>query len=168
MQTVSEWDARRKGRSQKAVCFNCRQNLDDDRFRIPAGACESCFPSLGSLPEEKLAEYLEYLAVPAAILSPDLTVQLANTLFLEALGHDAVGRRSGEALSCMYTAMLGRCGETVACILCSLKRSVETTMASGEGLRDVAVSFPHKEEIRKTLTIATEKMGSSVLVLMTP
>jgi hypothetical protein len=147
--------------SRQNVCFNCRQDLDDE-FRALAGACESCFPSLGSLPAEKLAEYLEYVT----ILSPDLTVTLANTLFREALGHDAIGRRSGEALSCMYTAMLGRCGETVACILCSLKRSVEQTIASGEGLRDVAVSFPHKEEMRKTLTITTEKMGSSVLVLM--
>ena len=118
------------------------------------------------MPGEKLVEYLEYVTVPAAILSPDLTVTLANTLFREALGHDTIGRRSGEALSCMYTAMLGRCGETVACLLCSLKRSVERTFASGEGLRDVAVSFPHKEEMRKTITIATEKLGSSVLVLM--
>jgi hypothetical protein len=163
---VSKQGTRRKGRSAQAVCFTCRQDLDDDGFRTLAGACESCFPSLGSLPEEKLAAYLEHVTVPAAILSPDLTVTLANSLFREALGHDAIGRRSGEALSCMYTAMLGRCGETVACMLCSLKRSVERTIASGEGLRDVAVSYPHKEEMRKTLTITTEKLGSSVLVLM--
>jgi hypothetical protein len=151
----------------RKVCFNCQQDLEEgDEFRALAGACQTCFESLGSMPEDRRVEYLEHLAVPAAILSPDLTVLLANGLFRDTLGHDSIGLRSGDALSCMYTAVLGRCGETVACMLCSLKRSVERTLASGEGLRDVPLSFPHRDEVRKTLTITTERMGSSVLLLM--
>jgi hypothetical protein len=151
------------------VCYNCLQSLDEtDDFRIRTGACDTCFRLLASSPEDKLVDYLESLGVPAAVLSQDLTVLLANTRFRKTLGHDGIGLRGGEALDCMYSEMLGRCGETVACILCSLKRAVEQTLRSGEGMRDVPMSFPHKEEVRRTLAITTERVGSSVLVLMVP
>jgi hypothetical protein len=153
----------------RTVCYNCSRSLDEkDAFRVHTGACDECFISLGSSADEELAAYLETVRVPAAILSQDLTVLLANARFRKTLGHDGIGLRGGEALDCMYSEMLGRCGETVACILCSLKRAVEHTLTSGEGLRGVSMSFPHKEEVRRTLAITTERLGASVLVLMVP
>ena len=79
---------------------------------------------------------------------------------------EIAGHRLGEVLECMYAPILGRCGETVACLVCRLKRSVETTWVTGEGLRGVPFSFPHKEEGRKTFRITTEIVSGAVLLLM--
>jgi hypothetical protein len=136
---------------------------------ILTGACEQCFNALLSSRGEKLSAYLESLAIPAALLSNDQTVLESNTSFQEmAFRHDIVGSKIGEMLACMYAPLLGRCGETVACLLCSLKKSVEHTWLTGEGLREVPLSFPHKAETRKTFTITTEKVSGAVLVMMGP
>jgi hypothetical protein len=82
------------------------------------------------------------------------------------LAEDKAGLRVGEVLGCMYAQTLGRCGDTVACMLCKLKNTVEHTLLTGEGLRGVQMSYPHKEQARKTFTIKTEKFGQAVLVIL--
>ena len=78
------------------------------------------------------------------------------------------GVEIGEVLDCMYTPLLGLCGETVPCLLCKVRNSVERTWLTGEGLRDVPFSFPHKVESRRAYAITTEKAGDSILLLMEP
>jgi hypothetical protein len=118
--------------------------------------------------DRKVADYLETLNVPAALLSTDQTVLLSNSLLQRIQrGHDETGLRVGEMLGCMYTQTLGRCGETVACILCKLKKTVEHTLLTGQGLQGVQMSYPHKTQARKTFMITTEKMGRAVLVMLT-
>jgi hypothetical protein len=79
---------------------------------------------------------------------------------------DAVGLKIGAALECMYSPILGRCSETVACLVCRLKQSVESTWSTRQELRGVPFSFPHKAEGRKTFAITTVRVGSQVLLLL--
>ena len=154
----------------RAVCFRCKRSLEPgDELRILTGACAQCFNALLSAGGEQLSSYLESLATPAALLANDQTVLESNSSFQKmTLAHDIVGSKVGEILDCMYAPLLGRCGETIACMLCSLKRSVEHTWLTGEGLREVQLSLPHKAESRKTFRIITEKVNGAVLVLMGP
>ena len=124
-------------------------------------------PSVAFSHGQKISEYLETLDVPAALLALDQTILLSNSRLqrIRPGGEDA-GLRVGEALGCMYTQTLGPCGETVACILCKLKNTVEHTLLTGEGLRGVQMSYPHQSQARRTLSITTEKMGSAVLVML--
>jgi hypothetical protein len=150
------------------MCFRCRQSLDaHDELRSVTRTCGQCFGILLSGRDERLAHFLESLAVPAVLLAPDQTVLASNSRFQDmAHAHEITGVRVGEALGCMYTSTLGMCGETVACLLCRLKRSVEQTWATGEGLRGVPMSYPHSQDARRAFTVMTEKVGDAVLLMI--
>ncbi len=152
----------------QTICFGCRRILEqEDELHVLAKACDTCFTTVLSSRDETLSAYLESLEVPAALVSHDQTILQSNSLF-KGIASDrvVVGVRLGEALDCMYAPLLGSCGETVPCLLCKLKRSVEHTWHTGEGLRDVPFSFPHKAQSRRTFNISTEKVGTAVLLLM--
>jgi len=140
-----------------------------DSLRFLTRTCEPCFNLLMSSRDDSLASYLESLGVPAALVAEDHTVLFANSRFqaLKTDGH-VLGMRIGQVLGCMYSPLLGGCGETVACLLCSLRRSVEQTMRTGEGLRGVPVSYPHRDDMRRTFSVTTQRTGDTVLVLLEP
>ena len=149
-------------------CYGCRLSLDhSDHLRRVTQACESCFSTLLSSDNGSLPAYLESLPYPAALVTPAHTVLVANRQF-QSLQQDkaVVGQQVGDVLECMYAPLLGRCGQTVACILCSLRRAVELTWTTGEGLRGVSMSYPHKVETRKSVNVTTEKVGQAVLVIL--
>jgi hypothetical protein len=152
------------------VCYGCRLSLDhSDHLRRVTRACESCFNDLMSSRRSDLPEYLNALASPAALVTPDHTVLFANSEFRRLqIDKTVIGQQVGDVLECMYAPLLGRCGETVACILCSLRRAVERTWLTGEGLRGVPVSYPHRVVARKTMTVTTERVGDAVLVVLEP
>jgi len=150
------------------VCYGCNHSLDHtDPLRRASKACEACLHDLVSSTRTNLAQYLESLDHPAALLRQDHTVMVANQRFRSLQVDKAViGEPVGDVLGCMYAPLLGRCGETVACILCSLRRAVETTWLTGTGLREVPMSYPHKAEKRRSVTVTTEKVGHAVLVIL--
>ena len=154
----------------QSACFRCMRSLDDnDHLRFLTRTCEPCFNLLVSGRNRALSDYLESLAVPAALLAQDHTVLFANHHFQDMrLGMDVLGLRVGQVLGCMYSPLLGSCGETVTCILCSLRRSVEETQLTGQGLRDVPIAYPHKEDVRRTFSITTQKVGDAVLLMLEP
>lgn len=152
----------------QTLCIRCMRGLEkEDELHLLTRTCEKCFNAVLSSRIETVSDYLESLRIPAALIAQDQTVLSSNGRFQKMAPHrEIVGHRLGEVLECMYAPILGRCGETVACLVCRLKRSVETTWVTGEGLRGVPFSFPHKEEGRKTLSITTEIVGGAVLLLM--
>lgn len=152
----------------QATCYGCSRALaEEDDLRRLTRVCESCFDDLLSSRNGKLSAYLESLEIPAALLSLEQTVIDSNSSFQRMASTGiVVGRRLGAILDCMYAPLLGLCGETVPCLLCKVKRSIEHTWQTGKGLREVPFSFPHKVEARKTLLITTEKTGDAVLLLM--
>jgi ferredoxin len=152
------------------VCFSCRRPLEPgDDLRLMRKACGQCFSTILSSSSEKLSAYLESLDGPAALLSEEQVILVSNSFFQKMTSNrEVVGRKVGEVLECMYTPLLGSCGETVACGLCKLKISVEHTSLTGEELRKVTLSVPHKAEARRTFTITTGIVGGAVLLVMAP
>lgn len=149
-------------------CFGCGQSLEQtDRFQLLAQLCKPCLNSLVFASGISLSVYLESRPHPAALLAHDHTVLLANSLFRAMrLDQEVVGIRAGEVIGCLYASTLGRCGETEVCILCSLRRAVDQTWRTGEGLRGIPMNYPHRAAGRKTVEITTEKIGDAVLVVM--
>jgi hypothetical protein len=115
---------------------------------------------------KRLSGHMESLDTPAAILAQDYTILLANSRFRKRVSREVVGLTVGEVMNCSYSALLGRCGETVACLLCTLKKSVDHTWLTGEGLRGIQMSYPHKAAARRTSIITTVKVGDGVLLLL--
>jgi hypothetical protein len=154
----------------QSECFRCMRSLDEsDHLRFLTRTCEPCFNLLVSSRNQELSDYLESLALPAALLAPNHVVLLANRHFQEMkVGEDVLGLRVGQVLGCMYSPLLGTCGDTVACMLCALRRSVEETQVTGQGLRGVPVAYPHKEDVRRAFTITTQKAGDAVLLMLEP
>jgi len=154
----------------QTVCFNCRQSLEEgDKLHSLTQACATCFATVLSTQDERLTSYLECLDHPAALVAPDLSILFANSRFLKTMaGHEPAGLRVGEALNCTYAQALGQCGETVPCILCHLKQAVDQTWQTGQGLRGIPMSYPHKKLARKTYSITTEKVREGVLLLLAP
>ena len=146
------------------------RSLDEkDHLRFLTRTCEPCFNVLLSSRDQSLAEYLESLKLPAALLAQDHSVLFANRLFQGfKVGSDVLGLRVGDVLGCMYAPLLGRCGETVTCILCALRRSIEETQRTGQGLRGVSISYPHREDQRRAYSITTQKAGDAVLLMLEP
>ena len=151
----------------ETICIRCKQILNEvDSLGTLTRTCENCFRVLVSADDSRWPDYLELLDVPAAILHPDHTILLSNSRFQKMTSSSFGGVRIGERLECLYTRNLGRCGETIACQLCWLKRSVDHTWDTGEGLREVRVAYPHKTAVRKALTVSTEKIGNAVLLII--
>jgi len=160
-----------KGRGMgQTVCFNCRQSLEGgDKLHSLTRACDNCFVTIVSTQDERLTGYLESLDHPAALVAPDLSILFANGRFLKTVSHhETAGLRVGEALDCTYAQALGQCGETVPCILCHLKQAVDQTWLSGQGLRGIPMSYPHKKLARNTFSITTEKVREGVLLFLEP
>jgi hypothetical protein len=148
------------------VC--CMRSLEnEEELHVLLRTCRTCFSRILSSRDAAVADYLESLLMPAALVARDQTVLSANGRFQGmAASREVVGLKLGEALECMYTPVLGACGDTVACLLCRLKRAVESTLLTGEGLRGASFSFPHKAEGRRSYSIVTEIVAGAVLLLM--
>lgn len=152
------------------LCARCMRSLEnEEELHVLIRTSRKCFFTVLASRDSVVAAYLESLRMPAALVAQDQTVLSANGKFQGmATNGSVVGLKLGEALECMYTPILGRCGDTVACLLCRLKRAVESTWITGKGLRGVAFSFPHKAEGRRSYSIMTEIVAGAVLLLVGP
>jgi len=139
---------------------------EEDKLHLETQALATRSSPVLSSHDKKLSGHMESLNSPAAIVAQDYTILLANKRFRKKVSHEVVGLRVGEAMNCSYSAVLGRCGETVACLLCTLKKSVDHTLLTGEGLRGMRMSYPHKAEAQRTSIITTVKVGDGVLLLL--
>ena len=155
-------------RMDQTNCFGCGRGLEQtDRFQRLSQLCEPCLNSLVFASGISPSVYLESRSHPSALLARDHTVLFANSLFRALrLDQKVVGLRVGEVIGCLYAPTLGRCRETEVCILCSLRRAVDQTWRTGEGLRGIPMNYPHKTVGRKAVEITTEKIGDAVLVIM--
>ena len=105
------------------------------------------------------------MGVPAALISRDHTVLLANAL-MHKLSRTAVvphETRIGELLGCRYALFHGSCGETFACPLCGIRRLVELSRLTGEQLADVPTTV-RQVVATPQYAITAERAGEAVLL----
>ncbi len=150
----------------EGICSRCGQGLSATHDIFLAALRETCFTFLLSTRTEELAECLDSLEGPAAIIARDHTLLLSNDLLGRDSGTDAEKPRIGEVLDCVNAALLGRCGETMACFLCGIRKSIEHTLKTGERLFRYQTSVQKRSGANQIFMITTEKAGGTVLLII--
>jgi len=148
------------------ICSRCGEELSENSDVFLAALRKTCFNFLLSSCREKLVDCLDSLDKPAAILACNHTVILSNELLEDSSKLEAGKPRIGEVLNCVNAALLGRCGETVGCFLCGLRKLVKHTQRTGEKLSDMRVNLQNRSGANQTLLLSTEKAGSGVLIII--
>ncbi len=148
------------------ICSRCGKDLSANHDIFLAEVRETCFNFLLSSRDDRLAECLDSVDWPAAILARDHTVLLSNDLLRESSNAEAGDQRIGEVLGCINAALLGKCGETFACFLCGIRKSIEHTITTGEKLHGYETSLQKRSGANQALRITTEKAGDAVLLVI--
>ncbi|HUI70410.1 MAG TPA: hypothetical protein VL354_07790 [Spirochaetia bacterium] len=151
----------------EAVCRHCGMDAtasDDflDKVR------ETCFNFLVCSRDERILQCLDTLNWPAALVAADHSVLLGNELLVGSPGVDVGELRIGDILGCVNAALLGKCGQTVACFLCGIRKSVEHSLRTGETIRRFLVSFQKRSGANQSFLITAEKAGENVLMIIEP
>ncbi|HEY9593856.1 MAG TPA: hypothetical protein VHE79_05220 [Spirochaetia bacterium] len=126
--------------------------------------CAPCSRTLASY-----SYLLESIESPAALVARDLTVVYANRLLCDATGTTAdvaAGLKVGRMLECRHAHGGQECAETEACQYCWLRRAVDLARISGERLPDVPVDLSRISGAHESLSIAAEKAGQAVALLI--
>ncbi len=151
------------------VCAYCRAALGErnpiDDPRVSHGICSECADWLQHQARGmKLSEYLDGFEVPVVIVDQDGRLVACNGQFSDMVGkngRELFGALGGDAMECRFARLPGGCGNTIHCETCTIRRCVEQTLETGQGVRGVPASL---EQDRQTIdmVISTEKIGDVV------
>jgi PAS domain-containing protein len=157
----------------KQRCVWCQGPLQAGEGQVLASTpavCDACAAVLSSVGRQPLAAFIEKLAAPVLVLTPDCVATLANAKACAFLGKTAerlVGQRAGDVIECVHAAEPGGCGQTLHCKGCAVRRSVEHTHTTGEPLRGVHAyqDIRTPNGIRTAwFELTTERAGDLVLL----
>jgi hypothetical protein len=156
-----------------SVCAWCKASLregTDDHGPVSHGICKSCLVAMEYQPQP-LAAFLESLSAPVMAVNHDGRVVGGNDRLLGMVGKGrsaALDRLGGEVISCVYSGLPGGCGETVHCLGCSIRNTVNETRETGESRTRVPayayVRTPDGGMVKLDLRISTESVGNLVLL----
>jgi hypothetical protein len=156
-----------------SICAWCKTPLRgevDELGPISHGICKPCLVSLEYHPQP-LADFLESLPGPVMALNTEGRVVSSNERLLAVVGKGrsaALDRLGGEVISCIYSELPGGCGQTVHCLGCTIRNSVNDTRATRQPKTRVPtyayVRTPDGGVVKLELLISTECAGKLVLL----
>ena len=128
----------------RVVCSYCRQVIREasaDSGHVSHGICPACdrhFERMwGGI---SLAEYLDELEEPVAVVDADARVCTANLRMAELTGRargELRGLLAGEAVACVHSRLPEGCGGTVHCRECAIRRTVGEVARTGRAVEGV-------------------------------
>jgi PAS domain-containing protein len=153
----------------KLVCSYCRTHLGDkpplDDERVTHGMCPECDEHFHrQWSGLKLGEYLDAFDVPVAVVNEERRLVAANQSMADLIGksqRDVFGLLGGEVMECVYARLEAGCGKVVHCGTCTIRRTVERTMATGESFSRVPAHVD-QDGGRTHLVISTQKRDGVV------
>jgi hypothetical protein len=170
-----------------SVCSYCRRVIGEkepyEDKQVSHGICNTCwdfyYPRLFSL---NFSDHLDQYASPIILVDKKVRVvgiNQAMTLFLGTTREEALGFLGGEALACRYSRLPEGCGKTIHCRTCSIRRTVNETMALNADMLDIPacidrdhervhfrISAYHRAEFVKIIVdkvVGTEKLSDITL-----
>jgi hypothetical protein len=156
-----------------SICAWCNTPLRADAGElgpVSHGICGPCLVSMEYRPQP-LTAFLETLAAPVMAVNPEGRVVGSNDRLLSFVGKPrsaALERLGGDVISCIYSEMPGGCGETVHCLGCSIRNTVNDTRATRQAKSHVPafayVRTPDQGMVKLRLLISTECAGGLVLL----
>ncbi len=160
----------------RTICAYCRAVIaeidDGDDDLTSHGMCDACEAHfrpqwLGGL---TLGEYLDQFDDPVLVVDAEGRVAAANQRMANMLGRpsrELAGLLGGDALECQYARLPEGCGLTTHCKTCTIRNTVEATMADGKPRHRVSAQLYHVDGPRQFL-ITTCRVGNTVEVTVEP
>jgi hypothetical protein len=156
-----------------SICAWCKAPLregTDDLGPVSHGICKPCLVAFEYRPLP-LADFLDSLPAPVMAVNPDGRVVGSNDRLLGMVGKGrsaAFDRLGGEVISCIYSELPDGCGNTVHCLGCSIRNTVNETRETGRSKTRVPafayVRTPDGGMVKLQLLISAECAGDLVLL----
>lgn len=156
----------------KRLCAWCTRPLGDpapgtDADRgISHGICDECIGNILLQQGADLFALLDSLEAPIAMVDEGHAVHALNRAAAELLGMDrdtCTGRAFGLVFECEHARKPEGCGRTIHCSGCAIRRAIQTTVATGQGVTRQPATL-RWEDGSVSLLVTTEKAGSMILV----
>jgi len=160
----------------KVICSGCGIFLRDvpsDKFSdnvVSHGLCETCGFHFQAQAGMNLSEYLEGIQAPVVTVTPEGTINSANSKALDLLSKSPAkiqGQKGGDVFECEYAKLPEGCGETEHCSGCTIRNTVMDTLKTGNP-HDKVRAYLQRDMDGKSakvpLFISTEKKGGVVFL----
>jgi PAS domain-containing protein len=158
------------------VCAWCNAPLENTEEQhngnelVSHGICEKCYENLLSSENKTLGDLLDRFSDPVFLIDSYCKIMVGNRAACALIGKqpsEIAGRLGGEALECRHSREPGGCGQTIHCKSCVIRRTIQSTLESGQSHNRV----PAYLDLLKTcdekivrFLISTEKIGNAVLL----
>lgn len=158
------------------LCTFCQEELRPPEFPeekeelISHGLCRPCLEKAMSRHGRSLNDYLRQFKEPVLVIDQNGRAITANDAGQQLLGKEMdeiEGYLGGEIFGCQHAQEEGGCGETLHCLSCVIRNTVEETYRTGiphhkvPACQDLdTVAGPRKVRF----IISTEKIDHSVLL----
>jgi PAS domain-containing protein len=160
----------------RRVCSWCGKDLGetDDAATsklVTHGICEECTASFEASLPRSLRDCLEDFAEPILCVDGNGRVLAGNRKMLHLLHKESepvAGLACGEAFECSHSRLPEGCGRTEYCGACGIRRCLELTLATGEGVERSRVLLDRDdgcgEVTRVHLLVSTEQRDGVILL----
>lgn len=156
------------------LCAWCKAVIGEGGAGVTApashGICNTCRSHLmASFDGIPLAEFLDSLPVPIAVVDNDVRVVYANPSAQAALRRSPLpieGRLGGDVLECENSYRPGGCGHTDKCSACTFRNAVNRCFETGRDEDVVATIRQQTGADARDLTMhfATKRVDGQVLI----
>ncbi len=156
----------------KRLCAWCTKPLGEpapgteaDRV-ISHGICDECIGNILFQQGADLSTLLDSLEAPIVMVDEGHAVRVLNRAASELLGMDrdtCTGREFGLVFECEHARTPEGCGRAIHCSGCAIRRAIQTTVATGQGVTRQPATLKWEDGTVRLL-ITTEKAGSMILM----
>jgi len=160
----------------KQICAFCGAELTPPKQTFEGGAavshgiCDGCVAEFVAGCGQTMESFIDGFDVPVLVVNNDGKIFCANEAaqqFLSKSNVEIVGYFGGEVFGCVHASEPGGCGGTLHCKSCTVRRTVENTLATGVASLHVPAfcdlaRFHGIKTIR--FLVSTEKVGSAVVL----
>lgn len=159
----------------KRTCVCCKKELLESCPSgidiVSKGICCSCLKQILAESPKTAREILNSLGKPILLLDNRNRIRAANGMARRILGRplpDIENCLPGDAMECIHARLPGGCGQTMHCQACALRRTLDETLVTGQGLENVpAYQDVYQQDgsvVRRYLFISTEKIVDFILL----
>lgn len=155
----------------KVVCSYCQKEMGRkypfNKEIITHGVCQDCFDYY----QDQMAglsfdQFLDRFESPIMVVDADGRIVSCNTKAAEMTGKTQIEMfdlLGGDAMECAYARLPEGCGQTIHCIECGIRNTVQETMTTEIPQQDVPVTLV-QENMTLEMIISTKKVGGVVSI----
>jgi hypothetical protein len=157
----------------KLACSRCEKKLGEkEPLNDPRTEKTMCVDCLEFLEREwrgmTVGDYLDSVDAPVMLVDSERRMVSCNKKAEKVLGKSRgvmKGLMAGEFLECHNSILSEGCGKSIHCSACTIRKSIEGTIKTGESVKEQPAYFNTMERgvpVVKHIKVSTEKEGNFV------